>query len=392
MFGEDQRWATTAGALGLVLLDPAPPGIGFHSGASFSHLKRAMGGPARPPFSSGHWMYGTRQVGSTRGRPPRAIEVLVLVNVVSAGSSSTTYTHTIARIDPPLLLGLALRPTSWIERKLSAAPYPFNDPRLDEKIRLDVRQSQAPRALTLLTSRGGPAPGLATRLASVQNASFLVADGSVDIHSSSGVVTDVDTIARRLDFAAVLAAEIVEQNAWLPADPIASALEGLLRAFGDAHRFTLDAPRMRLDGEVAGARVRISLESEREAIFTAVTVDLPRNLGLGLRMKPQGSMQFLASFFGSQDIEVGDPVFDDRFVIQGTVQAYVQSALADPALRRAIWELAHGAADVRIDDARLFFRYPRAPTTEHQLSGIVDRIGIAMQGLFPSGPAPGPYR
>lgn len=390
MFGEDQRWATAAGAFGFVLHDAAAAGIGFHSGASFSHLKRAMGGPARPPFGSQHWMYGMRQVGSTGGRPPRAVEVLVLVNVVSAGSSSTTYTHTIARIDPPLLLGVSIRQTNWFERKLSPTPHPFGDPHLDELIRLEARE--VPRAMTLFASRGGPAPGLATRLGLVQNAAFLVSDGSVDVHSSDGVVTDVDTLGRRIDFAAVLAAEIAEQSAWLPPDPMHAALEGLLRTFGDTERFTFDPARLRLEGEVAGARVRIALESEPSAIFTAVTVDLPKSLGLGLRMKPQSSMQFLATLFGSQDIEVGDPIFDDRFVIQGTIPAYVQAAFANPTLRRVIWELAHGAQDVRIDDARLFFRYPIAPTQETQLRGIVEHIRTAMAAFFPSGPAPGPYR
>lgn len=390
MFGEDKQWTEAAGRLGFVLYDAAAAGIGFHDGASFSHLKRAMGGPARPPFTSAHWMYGTRQVFASGSRPPHTVEVLVLVEIVSAGSSTTTYTYALARIDPPLVVGMRLAHTSWLARKLAPLPNPFGDPAIDERVRLDARDAH--RAMRLLASRGGPAPNIVGRLAAITDASISVCDSSVALFSSGGVVTNPDVLAGRVDRAVAIAAAIVEQNAWLPPYTGHAVLEGIFRGFGDSHRLAFDPKRLRLEGEVAGARVRIALESEPGALFTTVSVDLPRSLGLGLRMKPQTSMQFIATFFGGQDIEVGDPIFDDRFVIQGAVPAYVQAALANPTLRRVLWQLAHGAQDVRIDDARLYFRYPMPPAHESQLHGIVEHVSAAVEGFFPPGPVAGPYR
>lgn len=390
MFGEDQRWTEAARRLGFVLHDAAASGIGFHDGASFSHLKRAMGGPARPPFTSAHWMYGTRSVFSSGARAPRTVEVLVLVEVVSSGSSSTTYTHTLARIDPPLVVGMRLAHTGWLARKLAPTPNPFGDPAIDERVRLDARDPH--RAMLLLASRGGPSPNIVRKLAALTDASICVCDSSVALYSSDGVVTSPDVLAGRIDHAVTIAAGITEQNAWLPPYTGHAMLEGIFRGFGDAHRFSFDPSRLRLEGEIAGARVRVALESEPGALFTSVVVDLPRSLGLGLRMKPQTSTQFIATFFGGQDIEIGDPIFDDRFVIQGAVPAHVQAALANGTLRQVLWQLAHGARDVRIDDARLYFRYPMPPTHESQLHGIVDRVSAAVEGFFPPGPVAGPYR
>ena len=250
MFGEDQQWTEAARRLGFVLYDAAAAGIGFHDGASFSHLKRAMGGPARAPFTSAHWMYGTRQVFAAGPRPPHTVEVLVLVEVVSAGSSTTTYTYALARIDPPLVVGMRLGQTSWLARTLVHAPNPFGDPAIDERVRLDARDAH--RAMLLLASRGGPAPNIVGRLAAITDASISVCDSSVALFSSDGVVTNHDILAGRVDRAVAIAAAIVEQNAWLPPHTGHAVLEGIFRGFGDSHRLAFDPNRLRLEGEVAG--------------------------------------------------------------------------------------------------------------------------------------------
>src|SRR5207244_11305194 len=84
-----------ARTLGLL---PYAPSAGFALGASFRQLKRRLGVPAPETPSFQHWLYGQR----------RGLEVLVLSYETGGGSSTTTWTGAIARVDPPLFLGLSV--------------------------------------------------------------------------------------------------------------------------------------------------------------------------------------------------------------------------------------------------------------------------------------------
>jgi len=387
MWGDDRGWRDAAAHLGLALHDPASAQGSFHAGASFEHLKRAMGAAVAREGKSSHWMYGRRRVSA--GRRSRDVEVFVLVNIETHGSSTTTYTRTIARIDPSLLLGLAVRRASWIDRAFGAPKYLLGDAELDASLRVEAR---SPRAAVLLTTKPGVTPSIGADIATLRGFEFAISDGSVDLYTSSGVVTDAGVLAWRLDTAASLAIALEDADARLPRDPDRAALAGAWATFADVAGLTFDARRMRLGGVASDARFRIALEGDAGVLYTAITVELPRSLGLGLRMKPQGALQFLSSLFGAQDIELGDAAFDARFVIEGAVPAKVRAALASPVLRRALLELAHGATDVRVDDVRLFFRYPIVATSEGQLGGLVERIRIVVDGFFPRPAAVGPYR
>lgn len=389
MFGQGAKWLVAAQELGLVLHERIEGAASYLGGASFSQVKRMIGPAAAPPPDTLHWMVGNRRTRDARGAS-RDVEVVVLVNIVSHGSSSTTYTHTIARVDPPLFTGLSLVRSSWLGRTFGTPPRTFGEHALDHALRLEARD--AARAALLFTGRGGPSPRLGDRLLPLTNVDFQITDGVVDLYTSNGIVTDPVALAWRLDTAASLATGLADQDAWLPPDPNRASYLGILGAFASAAGFTLDERRVRVNGVVAGAQVRITLESQPGAIYTTVSVELPQNLGLGLRMKPQGSLQFIADFFGGQDIIVGDRMFDDRFVIQGNVPDFVRRAFASAPLRQAVLELAHGAVDVRVDDARLFFRYPIPVTREDQLFGIAARIDTAVNGFFPRGAGVGPYR
>lgn len=59
--------------------------------------------------------------------------------------------------------------------------------------------------------------------------------------------------------------------------------------------------------------------------------------GRPLRLAPQGAWANLKKFFGAEDILIGDPSFDDAFLIQGE-RSWVQGALT-PEFRRLIWDL-----------------------------------------------------
>ncbi len=54
-----------------------------------------------------------------------------------------------------------------------------------------------------------------------------------------------------------------------------------------------------------------------------------------LRVMPEGFLTGIRKFFGAQDLEIGDPAFDARYVIQGSPSTWVREALS-PDVRRSL--------------------------------------------------------
>ncbi len=67
-----------------------------------------------------------------------------------------------------------------------------------------------------------------------------------------------------------------------------------------------------------------------------------------LRIAPERTFDRVKKWFGAQDIQVHDSGFDERFLIQGSSEEWVRSAL-DSGTRGAVLAVAHFADDFHID-------------------------------------------
>jgi hypothetical protein len=74
-----------------------------------------------------------------------------------------------------------------------------------------------------------------------------------------------------------------------------------------------------------------------------------RPAGLG------GVLHTIATFLGAQDVEIGDPVFDDEFVIKGNDEAKVRGLLASARLRELLQSQPYVSLQIRQSE-----RTPRA--------------------------------
>ncbi|MBS2015792.1 MAG: hypothetical protein JST00_23090 [Deltaproteobacteria bacterium] len=340
----DHEWGEAAAALGLALHEPPAAERGYRPGASFARLERFSKGRASSLPDRSHWMCGGCTVTSIRGRSPREVQVVVLAHVTATPSGEEIATHVLARIDPPLVLGLRLRRAdgglSGLLRRLLAPSLDttFGDDALDRHLRLEARDSR--QAALLFTSSGGPAPRLGRRLAARHDL-FFVGDDVVDL-SMPGLVGDPAPLRRHVEEAATLAAEIANQHGWLPMHAERALLEGTLRAAAQLLGFALDASRLRLDGELLGARLRVAVESEDGRLGTCVTVWFARALSASV------------------------------------------IAEAGPVLA----EVAEGAQDVDLAGLRLHVRYDRPPLHERWLQEIVAHTTKAVATLLEHGAAP----
>jgi len=357
-------WNAGAASLGLTLMEPIAT---FERGASFSRLKRAMGGPALPPPRFQQWMYGKRN----------GVEVIVLMHHVTDGIESTSWTHAIARIDPPLFAGMQ------IGRRMSAYVPPIGEPRFDAMCHLTAL---APACVAPIFRDDA----LHDALGRLFGWHAEVTDGTVDAYAIHGQGGPPPDLSARIDVAVDVAKKLAALRARASPLPGEEQRIASWRAFADTARLDLDRDRMVLTGDVGGARVRIGIEGEPTGLQTVLVADFPQPLGIGLVLTRQSSLQALAELFAPTDIRVGDKVFDDLFLIRGNPER-VRWTFARNEVRHALVELCAASREVRMDDARLVVRWPMPVDDAPHLEGIVHRVRTIATALFPT-PGKAPYR
>lgn len=113
---------------------------------------------------------------------------------------------------------------------------------------------------------------------------------------------------------------------------------------------------------------------------------------LGLHITKQGALQFIASFFGSQDVRTGDAQFDDAFVVKARDEPGVRALFAANApARQAMVALARDSSDFTFDDDRLVIRWPRIGAAR-TLHGVMQHVNALAPALSSSPAALGAYR
>lgn len=332
--------------------------------ACFDHLARAIGGPAPEGRAEARlWMNGRSHVAAVS----RDVEVLVLPateTTQSAGTSANPggtqsehhYTHVFARIDPPLFVGLQLELQRPIEIFGKMPSIATGDPRFDGSFLLNARAANL--AVPMFRRVTAPPNDLVDHLFAI------VRQGTVDVsdtyvHVKTSFTDEPAALAPRIASATALAAFLASRRAPLPRDAGEQAAIAPWRACAASEQLALDDARIALSGVVEGSRIRLSVESEGTELFTALTIVPPRSLDLGLSLSKQGALQFIAGIFGSQDIRIGDELFDKAFVIKGKNEAGVKALFqASPAARQALVELLSQSPDLVLHDGGFFARWP----------------------------------
>jgi hypothetical protein len=80
--------------------------------------------------------------------------------------------------------------------------------------------------------------------------------------------------------------------------------------------------------------------------------------GFRFGISPKTILSGLGKSLGMQDIEVGDPAFDDAFIIKGTDVDKVQRLLMNARLRQLIQSLSMNHLEVKDNDGLISKRFP----------------------------------
>ena len=116
--------------------------------------------------------------------------------------------------------------------------------------------------------------------------------------------------------------------------------------------------------------------------FTRLRAPFVNRDGLYFKVYREGFLSGMGRFFGMQDIEIGDPFFDDHFVIKGNDTERIRLLLEDDRLKELIDQQPRIMLEVRDDEGWFGAKF-----TEDTDELYFCRIGILketalLRGLF----------
>lgn len=356
-FGDD--WARAAQRLGLQLRESRHPKL---LGVEWRRMADALG-PAGAwrgaPVDA--WMAGTFE-----GR-----EVLAFWGP-GLGETPVDQCRVIVRVDPPLLLGLAIFPTTPDDIVMTPEPYRSAgvSPARAETV---MRDPAVWRELVTIRADGSSpyAP--------------YVTDSFVAI-AHAHTIPDLALTIRR---AAWLSDVVVEVARALPPDPAEAAIAEAWRRASAKGGLAFDPVRMHLGGEHLGVAVEAQLRACDARRWMEVAAAFPRGLGVDLSIRrEEGVKSWLGRLF-ARDVEVGEKRFDDTFEIHGAPSERVREILHLATTRELLLDLNAKAIEVACNDTHVAAAFPDELEPEAAITLVAD----AARALAAAVPAlGGPYR
>jgi hypothetical protein len=141
----------------------------------------------------------------------------------------------------------------------------------------------------------------------------------------------------------------------------------------------LSSPKMR--GSIGGFGVTVETFSggSNNNTYTRYQVTYP-SLNMGLSLRSENPFTKITRFFGVQDVEVGDPRFDDTFQVQADSEEMIRSFLT-PRRREALVRLIASYGNVVITDDTIKYEKGKVETDGATIVSTVRRLVSTAQLL-----------
>lgn len=296
--------------------------------------------------------------------------------------SSWQATEVHAILSPPLRLGLRAR-----SRKATDG-YGVAD--LDPRLGADPEQHFHLEAADREHARrvlAGPVMGEILRDAGAgAGGNLVLTDTEVSADLAMSWVVEPGLLGPALARVGRIAEALLAQRAALPA-PWESGLHAGWAAVAARWSLAFDPRGPSLSGDVRGLFVEVvPRSSEPGQLLTEVRVSFARPLGVRLVLTRERSGLLgrlgglIQKFNGPQDIRVGDPAFDDAFVIQGEPEHAVR-ALLGPEVRRRLLAACARFDTVSVGDQHLAGWVSAPVTAAEQLDALLRTALDAAAGL-----------
>ena len=132
-----------------------------------------------------------------------------------------------------------------------------------------------------------------------------------------------------------------------------------------------------LHGVLNGVRVAVDTLSKtsgnRSTTYTRYLVYYTEPLGLGLSLTRQGALSAVATFFGAQDLELGDPNFDKHVVVKTRHPEGTRDFL-NPDRRYRIWRALNTWSQLQLEDDQIRLETNGRERDQNKLCGTVRQL------------------
>lgn len=301
--------------------------------------------------------------------------VQLRTEVRGSGKHRQTWTVVASFLNPPLDLGLSVYRQGFLSNTFGALfgaqDVAVGDPSFDPAY--VVKADEPARAVALL----GPELRAFFVRAHADRTGLHLADTGARIEER-GMVSNEQWLEWALQTVAMASrlADAARANV-PPATPLVPHRAAWMEFAKAAGLAGMDTPlciwgRME-EASVSAYAVRVGHVQHR----LEVLVRFDQGLGLGLLVRPTGTLDGIASFFGGQDHSFGDPAFDPAFVVKAPSADRLAEVL-DADVRRRLVELASRGVVVQVRDDGVTVRAPSFPADASEVPRLVaEAKGVA---------------
>ena len=266
-----------------------------------------------------------------------------------SGKNQTTHYYTFVDVifDTPLKCGINIRRAGGISKFFGSVfgerDIQIGIPSFDRDFRVDgINPDQLVRLVQPIEARG---------LLSADHANgFMVSlSDSVVRLEASGIVVDHTILDPPITAAVALYRAVHEAWRALPPSPEELRITPSWQEAANRWGLSFDARSMTLLGNVDAIAVRCEVVLEGESYSTMMSASFEPPLGVDLELKTQSALSTITKVFGSQDIEVGDHLFDKKYVVKGKDPERVKQIFSSTA-REGIIMLDDVSAKLEVND------------------------------------------
>ena len=359
------EWTQAAYALRLPLCPIQKP---FNPLEESVHtIRRRLGPAGQGGHPDTHWISGEQ----------RGVEFVVggrtVVTRTDEGTETTRFTHWLAEIDPPLWMGLHGR------LRKGGALAQFFETNTPQWTAWDPARMSA---LFGVRMNDGFDPYDVLAKAFEVGLKAEVDDHSVRFERETYALHP-NSVGPPIDMMLFVAERL--KLARLRLGPARWELDAaaVWTAFSGRCGLTFDRDRLRLHGTLEGSRVDMRLVGE-PVPRTTLRVRYPKPLGIGLFIG-RGTVLGLFKFLGVQDIELGDPAFDEAFIVKGNPEPVVKQVV-HAEMRREIMGLAQRGLQLTVFDDHLDVSAPGMILDGARLDELLLRGMAVVRGFWRRGP------
>ncbi len=137
------------------------------------------------------------------------------------------------------------------------------------------------------------------------------------------------------------------------------------------------APRPVIQGQLRGVAVRVEVvtkgSGDSQSNFTRYTLNYPGVAATAITLRKQTPFSVFGRLIGRRDVEIGDPIFDDRVVIDAP-DAVAAAQYLTPARRMAVLTMFEHWKHVEVTANSIIVEYQGIERSHSQLVGIITRL------------------